>query len=396
MKEVVGDMQSRSSYLSDAQFVVIGTGAVGSVVAYRLAQTGASVTIVGAAYPGFGTTGNSFAWLNSFGKTPREYHRLNVRSIRDHRDLAQELDGQWVHFDGGLTWEHHADQDRSRRLKEKVRNLHQWGYRVETLSPEQVMVELEPDLFIDPQRVEEVYYTPVEGWLNGVGLCHSAVSAAVQRYGATLRHDTVTGFTLSQGVIASVQLQSGETLPADAVINAAGPNAGEVAELAGVELPMSRQPGLLITTEPAPVNLKSVVHCPETFIHADGGWRYLLHRDDYDMLAETGEHVDLGHPFPRQAVENAAAIVPNLADIEPEGVRVGVRPMPKDGHPIIGFDTEVGGLYHAVMHSGVTLSAAVGMLVTEDFLSAEPPELSSFRPERFAAQGALAFHATDE
>ena len=371
-----------SSYLKGAAVVVIGAGAVGSVTAYRLAQAGAAVTVIERRYPGAGTSGSTFAWLNSFGKTPRDYHRLNLRSIGEHQDLARELGGDWVHIGGGITWAHHDDRDHAEPLRERVRNLHQWGYRVETLSPEQVMRELEPDLFIDPDRVEEVYVAPHEGWLNGVGLCHGALSAAVRRYGAQIVRDEVVGLVVQSGAVEGVVLASGERLAADAVINAAGPDAARVAALAGVDLPVDRQPGLLVVTEPAPVSLRSVVHAPETFVHHDGGWRLLLHRDDYDALVETEQPLPAGDPFPLQAIANAAKILPGIAGVRPDGIRLGVRAMPRDGHPIIGFDAGVAGLYHLVMHSGITLSAIVSNLVRDDLLGLEVPELTPYRPER--------------
>lgn len=372
-----------SSYLKNASVVIIGAGAVGSATAYRLAQAGAAVTLVERRFPGAGTSGSTFAWLNSFGKTPREYHRLNVRSIGEHQDLARELGGDWVHIGGGLTWAHHAERDHAERLRNRVRELHQWGYRVETLSPEQVMREMEPDLFIDPDRVEEVFVTPNEGWVNGVGLCHGAASAATRRYQARIVRDEVVGLIVQSGHVEAVELANGDRLAADVVVNASGPDAKKVAALAGVDLPVERQPGLLVVTEPAPVTLRSVVHAPETFVHADGGWRLLLHRDDYDALVEAEVPLGSDDPFPAQAIANAAAILPGIADVRPDGMRLGVRAMPKDGHPIIGFDSQVGGLYHLVMHSGITLSAAVSNLVREDFLGAEVPDLVPYRPERF-------------
>lgn len=385
-----------SAFLRDARIVVIGAGALGSVTAYRLSQAGAKVTIVERRFPGAGTTGSSFAWLNSFGKVPRDYHRLNARSMREHLDLARELDGDWVHVDGGLNWAHSSDMQRTTRLRETARRLHEWGYRVEVLTPEQVMGELEPDLFIDPELVEEVYYSPNEGWVNGVGLCHSATGAATRRYGARLVNDTVVGFGVRSGAIESVELAGGDVLPADAVINAAGPDAASVAQLLGIDLQIRRQPGILVITEPAPVNLKAVVHAPETFVHSDGGWRLLLHREDYDALVESEEPLDIDHQHCRQAVSNAAAILPGLRDIRPEGVRLGIRPMPRDGHPIVGFEEQVSNFFELVMHSGVTLSATMGVLVTEAFLGTPPPELEPYRPARFDEEAALPVAATNE
>ena len=60
-----------------AEIIVIGAGSVGANVAYRLAERGARVTVLEAATPGSGTSGTSFAWTNSFHKTPRDYHDLN-------------------------------------------------------------------------------------------------------------------------------------------------------------------------------------------------------------------------------------------------------------------------------------------------------------------------------
>lgn len=379
-------MQVGAGRLKDARIVVIGAGAIGSVVAYRLAQAGASVTVVDQRFPGSGTTGNSFAWLNSFGKTPRDYHRLNVRSAREHLDLARELDGDYVHVDGGLHWAHRDDVQRTEKIHTTVRQLREWGYRVDVATPEQVMRDLEPDLFIDPAKVDEVFVVPGEGWLNGVGLCHTAVSAAVRRYGAQFISDEVVGLSgPKRGIVDSVVLASGRSLSADVVINAAGPNAARVAALAGVKLPVKRQVGVLVVSEPAPVNLKMVVHAPETHVHPDGGYRLLFHRENYDHVVEDGGSISIDHPICSQAIVDALPILPGLKGVRAEGVRLGVRPMPIDGHPIVGFDPQISGLYHVVTHSGVTLSAALGALVTEELAGAEPPELAPYRPHRFAA-----------
>ncbi|HVB65621.1 MAG TPA: FAD-binding oxidoreductase [Nitrolancea sp.] len=389
-------MAIESTFLKDARIVIIGAGAIGSVLSYRLAQAGASVTVIERHYPGWGTTGNTFAWLNSFGKTPRDYHRLNVRSMRDHLELMRELDGDWAHFDGGLYWEHAANEAKTQKLQSTVKRLREWGYRVETVTPDQVMRELEPDLVIDPAQVNEIAYAPNEGWLNGVGLCHGALSSAIRRYGARYLSAEVVGFGGPEGTIDSVKLASGDVVHADAVINAAGPSAARVARLAGIELPMTRQPGLLIVTEPAPVALKRVVHAPQTWVHADGGGRLLLHREDYDERGASEQKPPITDPFCEQVVRNAEMLMPGLRGIHAEGVRLGVRPMPKDGHPIIGFDPEISGIYHVVMHSGVTLSAALGTLITEDLLGENPPELAPYRVERFTDRTKLNFSATNE
>ena len=86
----------RSESLKGAQIVVIGAGAVGTVVSYRLARAGAQVTAVEPLYPGPGPLPPLL--LGSMGsQVPKHYHQLNVLSIRDHQDLADELDDRWPH-----------------------------------------------------------------------------------------------------------------------------------------------------------------------------------------------------------------------------------------------------------------------------------------------------------
>lgn len=158
-------MRLISNRLAGTKIVVIGAGAVGAVAAYRLAQAGAEVTIVERRYPGGGTSGNSFAWLNSFRKFPRHYHQLNVRSIRTYPDLALGLGDEWLHPDGAIHWAWPPEPAAVEALRQDVRRLREWGYQVEVADPEQVRRELEPDLLIPPE-VEEVYVVPGEGWLG--------------------------------------------------------------------------------------------------------------------------------------------------------------------------------------------------------------------------------------
>ncbi len=67
-----------------------------------------------------------------------------------------------------------------------------------------------------------------------------------------------------------------------------------------------------------------------------------------------------------------------------ESVRFGIRPIPKDGEPIIGRDAHVDGLYHAVMHSGLRRAAVAARFITRELCGEDVPELRGYRQERFA------------
>ena len=88
-----------------AEMVVVGGGAIGASIAYRLAQSGVGVTLVERRFPGGGISGASFSWVNSFDKKPQAYHLFNVRGIGEHWALAAELGSHdLLHLDGALSW----------------------------------------------------------------------------------------------------------------------------------------------------------------------------------------------------------------------------------------------------------------------------------------------------
>jgi len=71
--------------------IVIGAGIMGASIAYHMAKRGAQVTLLERDAPAMGTTRNSFAWLNSAGKSPRPYYELNLAGIMGWRRLQQEI-----------------------------------------------------------------------------------------------------------------------------------------------------------------------------------------------------------------------------------------------------------------------------------------------------------------
>lgn len=375
-----------SDYLRDARVVIVGAGAIGAPLAYRLAQAGAAVTVVERAYPGAGTTGNTFGWINGVDKPPRDYHRMSVLGIRDHEDLADELGGDWVHVTGSLHWAPDADGAHRSGLEASVRQLIGWGMRVDRLTADQATRELEPDLRIDPAAVSAVFLVHRSGWMDPMAMAHAALRAAIERYGATLLEGEVAGLPVSGGMIDRVVLADGTAIEADVVINAAGPDGARLAALAGAVLPVERTPGLLLVTAPVPARLRRVVYGPEIHLRPDGGGRVLVQWDplDNEAIGERGLAVD--DPHVAKAMAHATALMPALARARVAEVRLGIRPVPKDGYPLVGFDPAVGNLYHVVTHSGVTLAARLAALVTEELTGGDTAPLDPYRPARFTTR----------
>ena len=356
--------------------VVVGAGCVGANVAFRLAQGGARVTVLEASAPGSGTSAASFAWTNSFGKTPRDYHDLNVAGMEQHAALSKELDGTWLHQEGGLAWAE-APAERT-RLERAVERLVGWSYDVERISPQQAR-ELEPDLHIAPE-VDGVIWTPGEGYVEVVPLIGALLAQAARRGARVLSGERVTGVLRAGDRVRGVSTESGGRFEADVVVDCAGPAVDEVARLAGVAFPLDRVPGRLVYTSPVAVELRRPIHAPGVHFRPDGAGRIVLAEGAHDQVWT--ERAD-AWPAER-SLAAAAAHLPALAHAKIEATRVGVRPMPRDEKPMVGAIPGLAGFYVVVSHSGVTLGPLWGQIAAAELLEeAIDARLAPYRPARF-------------
>lgn len=362
--------------MKGADVLVVGAGCVGANVAYRLAERGATVTVLDTGPPGAGTSGASFAWTNSFNKTPRDYHDLNVASMEEHAGLAKELGGGWLHQDGALAWE--AGAAGVARLRQAVERLTGWGYPIERISPRQAR-ELEPDLHIAP-GVDEVVWTPGEGYVQAVPLIAALLAEAARRGARVSAGERVTAVLRAGSRVRGVSTERGARFEADWVVDCAGVAMGEVARLAGMEVPLDRVPGRLIYTAPVATTLRRPVHAPGCHFRPDGGGRIVLAEVAHD---QTWVGDDQSWP-PERSLAVVAAHLPALAGARVEAARVGVRPMPRDERPMVGALGGLDGFYVVVSHSGVTLGPLWGRLAAAELLDGTlDPRLIPYRPARF-------------
>ena len=184
--------------------------------------------------------------------------------------------------------------------------------------------------------------------------------------------------------INSVRTADGETVRTDAVVNCAGPGAGEVAALAGVGLPMRTTAGLLAYTGPTAVAVGRVIHAPQIHLRPDGGGRLLLHNTAADAAVSTDDDGSrIVEPGAVEAMLHLAEeLYPGLRGIKVEASRIGVRVIPIDGLPVLGRSATVENLHFAVTHSGVTLCLRVAELVGAEVLGELVDELAPFRHSR--------------
>ena len=92
----------------------------------------------------------------------------------------------------------------------------------------------------------------------------------------------------------------------------------------------------------------------------------------------------LANQHARRILTTAREVVPKLQIDQVQKVLIGWRPLPSDGHPVLGNSPYNPKAYLAIMHSGVTLAPVVGELVAREIAEERDLEmLAPYRPQRF-------------
>ena len=358
---------------------VVGAGIVGASVAYHLSEGGAEVVLIDGGEPGSGTTSTSFAWVNANNKLPRDYFELNLAGMREYKRLHDELSGGWLHPTGNLI---QATDEERENLERRVERLRSWSYAAEMVPASTVSERLEPHaIFPDPET--KVAHFPDESWVDAPALTRMLVQAAGRNRASMLVGDTVRGIEAGDKGM-SLSLENGETVHADAVVNATGAGAASVAGMVGRELPLDVFPGLLVRVAVPGDPLSHLLHTPHINLRPDGTGYVLLHHDSIDERL-TDDFSGTEDPLSAELLQRARRVLPALEEAEIVEARFGMRPVPADGHSCVGALSRIPGYYEAVTHSGVTLGPLLGRLLAREILTGEvDPLIAPFRPDRFS------------
>ena len=343
------------------RIVVIGAGIVGASLAYQLARRGAQVTVVEAGGIASGVTGTSFAWINTSCAGPDPIAALRGGAIVAWRRLETQVPGLTLRWHGALSY---GTQDGRVSSSSKLINRSR-------------IAQLEPQLRQPPQQA---VYEPEQSALDAVAATH-ALLAAAKALGATVRtHTPVLGFTVRDARVTGVETATG-LIEADTVVLAAGTGTATLAAQLGVNLPIHASPAIFLRYQAPPGLVRGIIssHAMEVRQAEDGT---MLAAEDYVDDAPDKQPAAIAQRTAsaiREELEGADAIAPAFACI-------GLRPIPIDGVPVIGYLPQVSGVYVCAMHPGVVLAAIVGQLASGEIVDDEPASaLAACRPARFQA-----------
>ncbi|GGV83434.1 oxidoreductase [Streptomyces gelaticus] len=374
--------------------VIVGAGMVGAACAYYTSRSGLSVAVVDRGPVAGGTTGAGEGNLLVSDKVPGPELELALLSASLWQRLSEELPpGIEYELKGGVVVA--ASEGSLATLAATAAGQREAGVEAHDVTPDRLR-ELEPHLA--PHLVGGCHYpqdAQVQPALAAAELVHSA-----SRAGALVRpgEEVVEILRDRAGAVRGVRTNRGE-LRAPVVVNAAGTWGGDLAALAGVNLPVLPRRGFVLVTEPLPRLVRHKVYAAEYVADVSSGSAALQTSPVVEgtpsgpvLIGASRERVGfdrtLSVPVVSRLAARAAALFPVLADVRVLRAYHGFRPYLPDHLPAIGPDPRVPGLFHACGHegAGIGLAPATGLLIADAIRGKRPAlDLAPFAPDRFDA-----------
>jgi sarcosine oxidase subunit beta len=358
--------------------VVIGAGIVGACIADELSSRGARVRVLEAsAAPATGSTGRSFAGVR--GQWPDRTNALLAwHSMERYRSRAEEAGYRPI---GYLLLVPPADWEDALAAVALQRSL---GIPVEVLTTD----EAQGLVGFDQTGLAGCTWGPADGVVDPHQITMAALGRARARGADVQLSAAVTG--LSQvGERWSVQVGD-RRVEADVVVNAAGGWSGQVAALAGLDVPVQHVRRTVFGTAPGAGlgQVPMVIDTPTGFYLRGEGDRLLFARSDPAQPPGYDTSVPWHWLEPTLAVGSTR--FPWLADtpIDSSVSWAGTYDTAPDSQAVLGRMPEARGFVNACGFSGhgVMQAAAVGEVIAEEVLDgrAHTIDIDPLRIERFS------------
>ncbi|AVJ18385.1 FAD-binding oxidoreductase [Serratia sp. JUb9] len=360
--------------------VVLGGGVLGVSTALQLVKKGAQVTLVTEAALCSGASGRSLSWLNSAGERSAEYHALRMMGIDRYRTLfAEDPARDWLRFDGGLFWA--ANDTAGTLARHAYEKAH--GYDSHVVDAHGIA---EIDSAVNPAAPAEcAIVNPGEGWVSLPDLIRHLHQQFQALGGEVIEHAGKAEVMTDKGRACGIHCQKG-TFRADAVLVACGPWTPDVVAPLGVAIPNGSPVSMLAISQPVAQSIKLVMNTPRAAVRPNPGSTIAVDHDWYEeqIVPQPDGGYTIAESVVDQLMEEAGALIGRGAPLHAQSWKLGLKPIPGDGEPVLGELQKVPGCFVAFTHSGATLALIVGELLADEIVDGKQhPMLATFRAERF-------------
>ncbi len=245
--------------------------------------------------------------------------------------------------------------------------------------PNADLSELEP--LVDFGGATDVAFSPNDGAVDPV-LATISLASAAKANGAKIVTNCAVETVDQVGDTMRVTTNCG-AFEVDKVVLATGADPDATERFAGINLPQRSTPGVIVVTKPYKQILNRIVAAPGVHLHQRLDGRFVLGEQEGAPHNEAHAERLKGRPnsFPDTAFAEmhasrilsvAEKFLPEIAGAAVENVFIGWRPLPLDGHPVVGPSPERPNVYMAITHSGVTLASIISELLTKEIISDTP------------------------
>jgi sarcosine oxidase subunit beta len=347
--------------VSSADAVIIGGGIVGSSIAYQLTKAGCRNVLIleRESHQGKGSTGKSMGGVRAQFSTDVSI-RMSLFSIPFFRHFEEVMGHPSGYRPQGYllvaTNDRHMGYLRTNYNRQVAAGLN----TVHILKTGDI-VAMVPQLRSDD--IVGGTFCSTDGFVDPYSVMTGFTLRAVDQ-GATLQTDaTVTGIERDATGIAGVQSTQGN-ITTRTVVVAAGAWSGQVAKLAGLDLPVEPLRRMLVPTEP----FDKISHGAPMTVDLSTGFHFRPEGLGILMAwADPQEKPSFNTNFDRSFVEKVLTLgvsrLPVLEEVavNPSRAWAGLYEMTPDHHPILGPAPGIPGLFlasgfsgHGVMHSPAT------------------------------------------
>jgi glycine/D-amino acid oxidase-like deaminating enzyme len=382
--------------LQKAEAVVIGSGALGSSVAFHLVKAGLGTVALVDRHAMASQTSPRAAGLTSQIRKTDLMTRLATMAVEKIKNFTTETREKLVYFQSGSlriarTPEH------ERQLRDDVERGRKQGVNIEFVSPAAAQ-QLMP--FLQPAGIRAVTFSRDDLYFEPGQLPRGYVKAVGQLGGVLLPNTAVIGIGVENGAVTKVITDQGE-IRTPVVVDAAGAWMRLVASLAGVRAGAMPTRHQLLITQPIPgvedhQPIARVMDCNVYIRPADGGLLIGGYESDplqIDMAqVAAGFRIDdlpLDLSVLHRLIGRVVDQFPVLRDISIREHRGGLPTMTPDGEHIVGPLPELRGFYVAggCCVGGLSIAPIIGDLLARWIATGKAPmDLSALSPARSAVQ----------
>jgi sarcosine oxidase subunit beta len=349
-----------------ADIVIIGGGVMGASAAYHLAKRGIKnvVLLEKEEFFGTGATGRCAGGVRYQFSTEINV-RLSLESLpmieRFKEEIGQDVDYRQCGYLLVATNEKDAQV-----FKHNVELQNRLGVQTQLLSGDQVRERVPLMKFEDAIAGT---FNPKDGLVDPNGVVAGYVGAAQKLGVKALTHAEVTGICVSGDQVEGVETTQG-AIQTRTVLNTAGPWAGLVGQMAGVQIPIVPIRRQMFTTNALreiPVDFPFVIDFAQSLYFHREGEGLLIGMSN--QREKSGFDQSIDEEFEMENFEAALERMPLLERASRASHWAGLYEVTPDAHPIFGgspvrgFTICAGFSGHGFMHGPVA-----GKLMTEYIL----------------------------